>query len=104
MAAAAAEAGWRAVYLGPDLPAADIAAAAEIRARAVALSLVHTAEARSLGGEVARLAQRLGPRVPLAIGGPAVAHTPAPARAAAHVCATLADFRTFLDGAREARG
>ena len=103
VAAAAAEAGWRVVYLGPDLPVADIAAAAaEIRARAVALSLVHTAEARSLGGEVARLAERLGRRVPLAIGGPAAAHTPATAQAAAHVCATLADFRTFLDGAREA--
>ena len=41
---------------------------AEIRARAVALSLVRTAEARSLGAEVARLAERLGRRVPLAIG------------------------------------
>jgi hypothetical protein len=81
-------------------PRGDIAAAAQ--ARAVALSLVHTAEARSLGGEVARLAQRLGRRVPLAIGGTAAAHTPATARAAAHVCATLADFRLFLDAAREA--
>ena len=40
--AAAAGEGWRPVYLGPDLPADDIAAAAEqIGARAVALSLVH---------------------------------------------------------------
>jgi methanogenic corrinoid protein MtbC1 len=42
VAAAAAEEGWRVVYLGASLPAAHVAdAAAQVGARAVALSAVH---------------------------------------------------------------
>lgn len=41
-AVAATEGGWRVVYLGASLPAADVAAAAaQVSARAVALSVVH---------------------------------------------------------------
>ena len=43
VAAVAAGEGWKAVYLGPSLPAADIAtAAAQVGASVVALSVVHT--------------------------------------------------------------
>ena len=41
----AAEQGWRAIYLGPSLPAAEIAGAAmQNQARVVALSIIYTAD------------------------------------------------------------
>jgi DNA-binding transcriptional MerR regulator/methylmalonyl-CoA mutase cobalamin-binding subunit len=72
-AAAAAEEGWRVVYLGASLPAPHIAGAAEQSgARAVALSAVHDAD-DALPGEL-REAARLLPRgVPLLAGGAAAA-------------------------------
>jgi len=93
-AATAAEAGWRVVYLGADLPAADIgAAAAQARVRAVALSVVDGASARALRTEIERVGARLGGAVPLIIGGGAAASLGA---AGARVCPTLTDFRTAL--------
>ncbi|MGI9077447.1 MAG: MerR family transcriptional regulator, partial [Gemmatimonadaceae bacterium] len=51
VAAVAAEEGWRAIFLGPDLPARDIASAAvTISARAVALSITNSAHgSRAVG-------------------------------------------------------
>lgn len=97
-AAVAAEAGWRVVYLGADLPASDIAAAAlQARARGVALSVMNGGNAQALGGEIARLAERLGGKVPLVVGGGATgALAAAIARAGARACPSLSHLRDFL--------
>jgi DNA-binding transcriptional MerR regulator/methylmalonyl-CoA mutase cobalamin-binding subunit len=69
-ALAAAE-GWRVVYLGTNLPAADIAGAAQrVRAAAVALSLVYLADAPGIPGELRHLRKRL-PDLPILAGGAA---------------------------------
>src|SRR5215208_3818108 len=59
-AATAAADGWSVTYLGPDLPAEDIAeAAARTRARAVALSIVYPAGDPAVKHELRRLAALL---------------------------------------------
>lgn len=69
-AVTASAAGWRVVYLGADLPAADIALAARhAGAGTVALSIVHPADDPHLPGELRRLRQLLGDGVRLLVGG-----------------------------------
>jgi methanogenic corrinoid protein MtbC1 len=66
--------GWQVLYLGPDLPAEDLAAAARgVQARAVALSLVHPGDDPRLGTELRTLRQALGPGVEILTGGRAAA-------------------------------
>jgi len=63
--------GWRALYLGPDLPAEEIAAAArQTGARAVLLSIVYPVDDPHLGGELGRLARLLPQGVTVFVGGP----------------------------------
>lgn len=71
LAAACASAhGWRVIYLGPSLPAEEIAGAArQGMVRAVALSVVHPEDDPSLAGEVARLRRLLPPEVAVLVGG-----------------------------------
>lgn len=70
---AAAE-GWSVLYLGVNLPAEEIAAAArQQRARLVALSLVHPADDHGLVHELRRLRQMLPQEVPICLGGRAAA-------------------------------
>ncbi len=71
LAAAAAEsAGWEAIYLGPNLPADEIAQASVwTGARAVALSAVFTPEQESLEAEIRDIRERLPPSVTLMLGG-----------------------------------
>jgi methylmalonyl-CoA mutase cobalamin-binding subunit len=60
VAAVAANLGWRAVYLGSGLGAADIAGAArQNHARAVALSIVYPADDPNLPDELVRLRELL---------------------------------------------
>jgi DNA-binding transcriptional MerR regulator/methylmalonyl-CoA mutase cobalamin-binding subunit len=69
-AARAAAEGWRVTYLGPDLPASAIAAAArQTEARAVALSLVYPQDDPHLGDELRSLRERLAEEVVLFVGG-----------------------------------
>jgi len=69
-AASATAAGWRVVYLGADLPAAEIAAtAAETRAVAVAVSAVLPTDGAVLAGELSALRRELPPGVELIAGG-----------------------------------
>jgi DNA-binding transcriptional MerR regulator/methylmalonyl-CoA mutase cobalamin-binding subunit len=69
-AATAASEGWRATYLGPSLPADEIAAAARQKeARAVALSIVYPTDDPHCRTELKRLAQLLGPKITILVGG-----------------------------------
>lgn len=71
LAAAAASAdGWRVTYLGPGLPAGEIAAAAlAVQARAVSVSIVHLKDRDHVIGELRALRSRLTASVPLIAGG-----------------------------------
>ncbi len=69
-AAATLVAGWRVVYLGPDLPAEEIACAAlASEARAVGLSVVYVPDPGRLVAELTRVRALLPPGVPLLAGG-----------------------------------
>ena len=71
-AVSAASEGWKAIYLGPDLPAGEIAAAAgRLGAQVTALSLVTPALSESFGAEIVALRYALPPAVRLIVGGPA---------------------------------
>ena len=73
VAAAAAGEGWRAVYLGPNLPAVDIAAsAATVQASVVALSVVH-ADGDSTIRELRETRSLLAGSALLVVGGTAAA-------------------------------
>lgn len=66
----AARAGWSVLYLGPNLPAADIAAASrKSGARAVALSVVYPEGDPLLIEEFRRLRVELGADMPVLVGG-----------------------------------
>ncbi len=70
VAAVAAEQGWEVVYLGVDLPAEEIAAAARLReARAVVISLVYPRGDARTAQEIVRLGRLLGPDIRLLAGG-----------------------------------
>lgn len=72
VAAAATAEGWRVTYLGPDLPAEDIAEAAiRTRARGVALSLVYPTGDPAVGEEMRRLRHALPKEVTVLVGGAA---------------------------------
>lgn len=97
-AVSASVAGWRVAYLGPDLPAEEIAGAARKRgAQAVALSAVYPADDPELAGELRRLRSQLPPGVTVFVGGEG-------ARAAVDVLApgeatwlpSLPEFRQML--------
>ncbi len=70
VAAAANHHGWRVTYLGPSLPAEEIAGAArQDRARAVGLSIVYPEDDPHLDDELVRLRQLLSPDVAILAGG-----------------------------------
>jgi MerR family transcriptional regulator, light-induced transcriptional regulator len=97
-AATAAAEGWRVTYLGPGVPASDIAAAAvNASARAVGVTVPRVGGHDLLLGELRALQLRLSPRVPLLVGG-AGARLLAPElrRAGIHVIDNLADLRFAL--------
>jgi len=74
VAAAAAAEGWGVVYFGADLPAKDIAkAAADLNARAVAISIVHATRDAGLRDELESLAKALKGKCALLVGGRASA-------------------------------
>ena len=70
VASLAAREGWRVTYLGPSLPAHEIAQAAlRTRSSVVALSIVYPADDPNLGNEIRALAGALAPGTRLLIGG-----------------------------------
>ena len=68
--AAAADLGWRIVYLGPSLPPAEIAAAAvQNKAKAVALSIIYPDDDPELPRELETLRKYLPASIPIIVGG-----------------------------------
>ena len=103
VAAAACNQGWRVVYLGPSLPAEEIASAAlQNGARVVALSIVHPADDPHLPDELHRLRERLPDSVAVVAGGRSAAgYRQALANIRATLCESLADFTSALDLLRQ---
>ena len=72
-AATAEESGWQVAYLGPNTPAEEIAAAArQVDARAVALSVIYAADERGIREEILKVRKFLDPAVHLLLGGRAL--------------------------------
>lgn len=72
-AAAAEEHGWNVFYLGPDLPAEEIAAAArQLQPRVIALSLVYQNGNLQLQEELRKLRRYIDPSIDIVVGGRAV--------------------------------
>jgi DNA-binding transcriptional MerR regulator/methylmalonyl-CoA mutase cobalamin-binding subunit len=103
VAAAAANLGWRVVYLGASLPAAEIAGAArQQHARAVALSLVYPEDDPNLEGELVRLRELLPGETALLAGGRAMSAQRATlGRIGAVAAEDLAQLGTALDALRQ---
>ena len=97
-AATAAAEGWRVSYLGTNLPAEDIAAAAVGRkARVVALSIVFPADDAHLHGEIMRLERLLPAGVSLFVGGRSAGAYQAAAQSRdLHLVTSLSGFRQKL--------
>lgn len=97
-AAVAAGDGWQVTYLGGDLPAEEIAAAARQRsASAVVLSVVHPADDVLLGDEIVRLRHHVGGGVALLVGGAAArAYSGALDAAGAELVPDLRELRQRL--------
>jgi MerR family transcriptional regulator, light-induced transcriptional regulator len=102
VAAAAASDGWRATYLGPSLPAAEIAAAAhQSRARAVALSIVYPADDPHLRDELLTLRRGLADDMVLLVGGRAAeAYADVLDKVGAVRAQGMADLRVQLESLR----
>lgn len=98
VAAAAALDGWSTVYLGADVPASDLcAAAASTDAHAVAISVVFAEDPDATEREVRAVRAGLRARVPLIVGGAAVSAMPGLAsEAGVVVCRRVAELRTVL--------
>lgn len=101
-AAAAANLGWRVIYLGASLPAAEIAGAAvQRKARAVALSLVYPHDDPALPPALELLRELLPASTALLVGGRAVpALRPQLERLGARIVVDLAGFGAQLDALR----
>jgi MerR family transcriptional regulator, light-induced transcriptional regulator len=98
VAASAAAEGWTVTFVGADLPAADLAAAARrTGARCVALSLVHPGDDARIPAELAELREALPREVAIVAGGSAArAYERAIHAAGATLLPTLPDFRAWL--------
>ncbi|MCU0230667.1 MAG: MerR family transcriptional regulator [Acidobacteria bacterium] len=97
-ALAGAAEGWRVTYLGPDLPADDIAAAArQAGARAVALGIVFPPDDPDLPGQLERLRRGVGSDLPILVfGAAAAAYGAAVERIEAEVVGGVAPLRIAL--------
>jgi methanogenic corrinoid protein MtbC1 len=69
-ALAAAEAGWRPIYVGASLPAEELAAAvSQFNARCIGLSVSILFDESQLGPELTKLRRYIGPQCALLVGG-----------------------------------
>mgnify|MGYP002784549966 CR=1 FL=1 len=105
VAAVAANLGWRVIYLGASLPAAEIAGAVRTSgAHALALSVVYPADDPALPGELWRLRQLLPSTLPILVGGRASeAYRPALKKIKAMEVNSLLQLGKALDRLRTGR-
>ena len=98
-AAIALSAGWGATYLGPDIPAPDIAGAMQqLGADTVLLSVVRGHDPAALEQELRILRERVGPRLRVVAGGAGASAVATSLQAAgAHVAHDLTALRRFLE-------
>jgi len=101
-ASGAGDLGWRVVYLGTSLPAAEIAGAAVRQsARAVALSIVYPEDDPAMAGELASLRSYLPPDTAVIVGGRAAeAYDTTLKMIGAHRVETLKEFYKLLETLR----
>ncbi len=101
-AAAANDMGWRVVYLGTSLPAAEIAGAAiQNKARAVALSIVFPGDDPNLPAELENLRKHLPGEIEIIAGGrSAESYTPVLDRIGATQAKDIRGFYKFLEQTR----
>jgi DNA-binding transcriptional MerR regulator/methylmalonyl-CoA mutase cobalamin-binding subunit len=101
---AAASEGWRVTYLGPNLPAAEIAGAAKAtEAKAVALSVIYPPNDPHLMAELKDLRRLLGSDVALVIGGRAArSYSSVIEEIGALHIEDLSSFRSQLERLRDA--
>lgn len=100
--ATASAAGWRSLYLGSNLPAAEFASVARAReARAIALSLIYPSDDPRLAGELREI-RRLAPeRTDILVGGPAAkAYEPVLGEIGAQYTADMEGLKGVLEGLR----
>jgi DNA-binding transcriptional MerR regulator/methylmalonyl-CoA mutase cobalamin-binding subunit len=104
-AAAASSHGWRVVYLGANLPASEIAVAANhTGATAVALSLLHPTEDPTIAGALRDLRAALPASTAIIAGGTAAAsYAPALAAVGASQFGSIRELRAWLRGATKTR-
>lgn len=88
--------GWNALYLGPDLPAADIVLAARNRHAGLVCLTAHSAKAKLLDSHLSALRAALPADTAIWIGGAAYAGRPAP-----DGVRFLADVDAYIDALRE---
>lgn len=101
-AAVAAAEGWRVLYLGPDLPAAELAGAADAAgARALALSVVRKGEDPEVTREISAVAESLRGRTDVLVGGAGVeALRPSLEGSGVVLLEGLDGFEAYLRGGR----
>jgi DNA-binding transcriptional MerR regulator/methylmalonyl-CoA mutase cobalamin-binding subunit len=95
--------GWRTMYLGPNLPTEDIAAAvAQRQASAVAISIVYPPDDPHLELELKKLHRMLGDKTQILVGGRSVrAYEKTLKEIEALVVTDLADLKVKLNNLRE---
>ena len=105
VAASAQAEGWRVLYLGPNLPAAELASAAtQVEAEALALSITYMEDPGQLRAELADLRRLLPDDTELLVGGQGADAAPElVAEAGAVHCSSLAEFRERLARIRTRR-
>jgi MerR family transcriptional regulator, light-induced transcriptional regulator len=106
VSAAATNLGWRTVYLGASLPAAEIAGAAvQNRARVVLLSVVYPADDAHLANDLRQLRRYLPAEVDIVVGGrSARAYGPVLREIRAIVPLDLEELSALLEEMREPKG
>jgi DNA-binding transcriptional MerR regulator/methylmalonyl-CoA mutase cobalamin-binding subunit len=104
-ASAAEEVGWKAIYVGADLPAAEIAAAVRASdAAALGLSLVGTPGDAAIHEELRAVRSLAGPDVAIFAGGEAAATYGPTLRAVdARIVESFGEFQEALDALRTSR-
>ena len=102
--ATAASEGWRVVYLGTDLPASDIAAAAiATNARAIAMSVIYVQDRARTLGELRTLRALIPPSIAIIVGGAGAAEMDEDLRQLGiRVGASLRDLRGALASVNDA--